>query len=207
MDEISENRPQVLLLGHSFMRRLYYDLIDNVLPADFGLAQCVVDCFGLGGYRLCKRDNDATKHAFWQSFGDKINSLQPKIVVLQVGENDVDSSVPALNVASAIEEVAAWLNNSVNIPLVMVCELFPRENTRISPMEYEEKRKLTNTILETMVSVHGGVRFWKHRRIFQAQTDIFASDGIHLSPFGQQRYHRSLRYAIMMAVRRVNSNS
>lgn len=94
------------------------------------------------------------------------------------------------------------LLNEYRVERVILCELFTRSNPRnLSPEQYETKRRQANTILRTLLDSHQHIRFWSHRRIFGAQTEIFSNDGIHLSPFGQRHLYRSLRHAVMMAVR------
>lgn len=203
---MSNDKPTVAIIGHSFIRRLDEKLWGHSFPRGFDLNQCVVVQRGLGGFRMCKGgayhgDNEWYKEQFKAGFGEFLTLHKPSVVILQLGENDIDSKCDSLVIASTLDEIVLLLKAEYRVQIVVVCGLFTREKPRIAPELYDTKRQQTNDILETLLQVHDGVKLWKHRRIFNAETRIFSFDGVHLNPFGQQRFYRSLRHAIMTAVR------
>ena len=122
---------------------------------------------------------------------------RPHIVIL--GKNDLFSTCPMTS-ASLIDDFCELLRSTYGIQTVFVGELFTRQTPRyISAEAYEEKRQRANIYLRTLCEAHAGVRFWAHRRIFNAQTSIFLPDGVHLNNFCQFRFYCSLRPAIMTA--------
>ncbi|KAH3834531.1 hypothetical protein DPMN_107860 [Dreissena polymorpha] len=114
----------------------------------------------------------------------------------------MNSRIVPLTVACTLEEIGVLLLKDYNVKQVILCELFTREKPRnVSVEEYEAKRRHTNSILKTLLESHPSITFWSHIRIFGAQTRIFAADGVHLTQFGQLRFYRSLRHAVMRAVK------
>lgn len=91
---------RVAVLGHSFIRRLHEDFKQNSYPANYDLEECSVVHFGIGGFRVC--DGDAVTY-FSSKFGDFLRQVEPNIVLLQLGGNDVDSVKSSLDIAKGIE--------------------------------------------------------------------------------------------------------
>ena len=100
------------------------------------------------------------------------------------------------------EEIGVCLREDFGVKAVMIGELWTQRLPRnVSPDTYEERRENANSYLGTLLEAHEHVHFWQHRRVFQAQTDIFAADGVHLNAFGQQRFYCSLRLVITTAIK------
>lgn len=167
------------------------------LKPDFDLNQCLIRCKGSGGWKV----SDTAR--FQTAFAPFLLEFKPRIVYIQIGENDLcTSELQPLTLASSIEDLASKLLNEFNVELVFVGELFTRQKTlSVSPELYEENRKRTNMYLTTLLEGQSRVRLWKHRRIFGSSNPIFADDGVHLCEGGQLRFYRSLRLALMTAVR------
>lgn len=74
----------VLLVGHSFIRRLGRSVgHSSGLLSNFGLSfhQCEVTFHGVSGETLRKLQEDNV-------FAEKIRSLRPRIIIVQLGGND-----------------------------------------------------------------------------------------------------------------------
>ncbi|XP_045188438.2 uncharacterized protein LOC123546304 [Mercenaria mercenaria] len=201
---MENSRIAVAILGHSFIRRLDDSFRRQILPANYDLKECSVIHRGLGGLLACENYNGlrTCTNYFKHKFDSFLNTHKPRVVVLQLGENDIDSGIQPLEVASTLEEIGLMLLKDYNVGHVVICELFTRLKPKNTTDEqYESKRVQANQILKALLEGHKHIRYWNHRRIFRAQTQIFAKDGIHLGPFGQRRFYRSLRHAIMTAVR------
>ncbi|XP_053387049.1 uncharacterized protein LOC123543022 [Mercenaria mercenaria] len=201
---MADNRFCVAVIGHSFIRRLNIELTRLNFARNYDLKEYSVFHRGLGGLKACDSHNGYQDAAtlFKDRFREYLLDIEPTIVILQLGENDLDSPAEPLIIANALEEISLMLVKDFGVKSVFICELFTRRNpNNVSVELYHEKRLLANRILRTLVDSHDAVRFWTHKRIFQAQTPIFAADGVHLSPFGQRRFYRSLRHAIMTAIR------
>lgn len=199
----------VAILGHSFIRRIHESFRHHSLPANYDLTECEVIHMGLGGLCVCgNNQRHVSTDKFKRRFDNFLTIHKPQVVVIQLGENDIDcgigtnSGILPLTVASTLEEIGILLLKDYSVKKVVICELFTRLRPRnVSVEEYEAKRRHANSILKTLLESHPSITFWSHRRLFGAQTQIFAADGVHLTQFGQYRFYRSLRHAVMRAVK------
>ena len=75
-------KPKVMILGHSFVRRLNSDLSQNF---DFKVKECSVRLFGTGGRTVKKvRQHDMRL----------IEKFDPDILILELGTNDLSNLSP-----------------------------------------------------------------------------------------------------------------
>ena len=84
----------------------------------------------------------------------------------------------------------------------MICELFIRRKPRfIDAQTYEIRRVIVNRMLKNMLEVQDNMVFWRHLRLMQSPMDILDKDGVHLSALGTKKFYRSLRLALLHAIR------
>ncbi|VDI10947.1 Hypothetical predicted protein [Mytilus galloprovincialis] len=187
--------PKVLILGHSFISRLTQALTyDPKLSPDFNLAQCSVSCYGISGGTVDRLKNNDDLNAHIQQF-------QPSVIILQIGGNDLcDPSLKAETLACNIVDLMSDFQLHYSfVNKIVVCELFTRTQPwYITAEQYENKRRIVNQMLPILVD--DKKHFWKHLRLMNSPLQIFASDGVHLSALGMQKYYRSLRLAILHAI-------
>ena len=72
----------VLVLGHSFVRRLNANLVGSWTNLGFDPDRVKVCCVGKGGGQI------TDLYARWIT--DNIQTIQPAVVLLQIGGNDLD---------------------------------------------------------------------------------------------------------------------
>ena len=113
---------RVLILGHSFIHRLF-----RFLVAHFG--RDFLENFNLGDDLIFK----------WHGIGGRtvaktrqldlgvVRSFAPDIVILQLGTNDL-TALSAVETGSAIEDLVRLLYDSYNIKRICVCQTIYREN-------------------------------------------------------------------------------
>ena len=81
-------KPKVMILGHSFVRRLNSDLSQNLderASIDFKVKECSVRLFGTGGRTVKKvRQHDMRL----------IEKFDPDILILELGTNDLSNLSP-----------------------------------------------------------------------------------------------------------------
>ena len=198
------HRPRVLIIGHSFVRRLQEALHSPNNPdlaPDMKLSQCDVFLFGIGGLKI------SSAPAFLGRVKTVLEDKRPDICILQIGENDLCShTVRPLSLASTIDDVACSLLSDFQVSVVYVSQLFTRPSPRsITLDEYLTRRDDTNHYLEVMLASHSRVFYWTHKRMFHSPLLIFARDGVHLNPVGTRKFFKSLRQAIIFAVEKFNA--
>lgn len=198
---MADIRPRVLVLGHSFVRRLFTDVQAGVFPSNFNLSQCDIRGLGIGG---------GTVQGFYSDrrIVDLFQTFQPHIVILQIGGNDCcDSRLSPSKLASDIYSLSVYLYRTWGSH-VWICELFTRPSPRgmASPV-YESRRQDVNKALSVLVVGHDHVNLWRHKRIFQSPLRLFLSDGCHLNSAGMTKYFRSIRHVVKQACVRFSAAS
>ena len=179
--------PKVLVLGHSFVRRLKSDLeyrSDLRMSRTFKLEGTArVYLHGIGGRTVQKlRHHDLAV----------VSRLSPDIVVLEIGTNDL-SSLPPEVVGSQIEEVVVLLRETYKVKVVCVCLVTPRWRN----WHFNKTRLVLNNYL-TVVLEH--MPLWLHRGFSQPSVTPFLRDGVHFNKIGQYNLYRSYRGAILNAI-------
>ena len=133
----------VLVLGHSFVRRLKSDLkfqLDSRLSPSFKLdGTARVHMHGIG-------DRTVTKLRKYD-FG-VVARLSPDIAILEIGTNDL-SFLPPEVVGSEIEELVSQLQQPYRVKVVCVCLTTPRHRNHV----FNAKRLILNNYL-TVVLEH-----------------------------------------------------
>ncbi len=111
--------PMILVLGHSFIRRLEHFVGANPnLDHQFLLGNVgIFKWHGVGG-------RTAAKTMRYDLMTMRYNVFAPDIVILQLGTNDL-SQVDPLVAGSAIEELVTVLHESHNVKLICVCQTLP----------------------------------------------------------------------------------
>ena len=200
--------PNVLLLGHSFFRRLQQALYSSQHPyciSNFGLQQCNVTFFTVSGWTV----GDKAKQI--EPLQERVRSLFQRghfeAVVIQLGDNDCCNLglFSCLGLASLLDDFGQWLIRECGVKIVYICQLFTRPQPRnVSPAVYEQRRSKVNEYLEVLLEDLDSIKFWKHRRIFESPHNVFDEDGCHLNEIGMKKFYKSIRQAIILAVESVN---
>ena len=112
--------PKVLILGHSFVKRLQSDLkttFDTRADSNFHLeGTATVHLFGVGG-RTVEKLRRYDLHV--------VRRLAPDVVSLEVGTNDISDVGPEV-VGSSIEGLVSSLLDDFSVTVVGVCHVIPR---------------------------------------------------------------------------------
>ena len=192
--------PTVLIYGHSFIRRLNYYLTQTKgsyhnLGLDFDLAD--VEWFSLGGLRA--------DYAYYE-YMDVLTQWKPKILYLQLGSNDLCSVGASAQRVSDYIEAIAQLALSYGVEHVIVGSTFMRKGRGIPRFTpgYNYKVSALNLINARRFAHNTNITFWKHHGFKAPTKPVMCRDGVHLNRSGQKKYYRSVRGAILVALRRLN---
>ena len=146
--------PKVLVLGHSFVKRLKNDLdknFDHRASRTFGLVRTAeVHLQGTGG-RTVGKLKSYDLHV--------VRQLMPDIVILEVGTNDLPSVAPEL-VGSSIEDPVDTLKSIYSVAVVCVCHVIPRGESTIRPLYFSERAKVLQQYLEFVLDSLDCVFCW-----------------------------------------------
>ncbi|CAC5405857.1 unnamed protein product [Mytilus coruscus] len=196
------NTTRVLILGHSFIKRLFMKIIhtwDSKLVQNLNVREAGVRTRFLGFpggniSRLLKDEHHRIRR--------EILKYPPDIVVLQIGGNDLDCE--KFNLHVYISNVVSFINilqGTYGEKKVVVCEIFGRLSLRIPTHVYHYGKQFIDQYFYLQFENHPTVNFWFHRSRLVAQDKLFLSDGVHLNVEGTRRFFRSLRGAVLNAIK------
>ena len=186
--------PNVLILGHSFVKRLQSDLkatFDARADCTFHLeGTATVHLFGVGGRTVPKlRQYDL--HV--------VQRLAPDVVLLEIGTNDLSVAKPEI-VGSSIEELVGLLLVDFSVRAVGVCHVIPRGASFTDWEEFLQGAQILNNYVRVVLEPFPNVFCWTHRDFSSPHKDLYLEDGVHVNSLGQYFLYRSYRGAILKAL-------
>ena len=202
------SNPKVLILGHSFIRRLEEDINNPKklqFHMNFGLNQCAAVYMHESSWKI-SLDYDAFLNQVRHKLTFTTRTFDA--AVIQLGGNDLCLRYcNPLELASKLDDFANWLKQNCAVRVVYICELFTRKRARfVSPENYEARRIATNTYLATLLEDSDSIKIWRHRRIFNSPNNIFDGDGTHLNCLGTKKFYESLKRAVILAIQASQRN-
>ena len=183
--------PRVLILGHSFIRRLnqFIEQNSHTLQKTLGIAEPItVHWHGVGG-RTVRKTVQYDLHI--------AESFAPDIVILELGTNDLSSRHPLL-VGSDIEELVRLLHTTYRVKVICVCQTIRRE---AATEAFNEGVGMLTKYLRVVLEPIPYAFFWGHRGFWNPKSNIYSRDGVHLNNNGQFKLYRSLRGAVLKSIR------
>ena len=187
---------RILILGHSFIRRLHVFLRQNFnevfarnLHIDGDLS---IKWHGIGGRTISK----VIRHEL-----GIVEEFAPEIVVIQLGTNDL-SSLSAVETGSALEDLSRLLHESYGVQRVCVCQTIFRSNAPL----FNRQVKLLTKYLKVVLEPIPYVLYWRHRGFWNCKSRFLTRDGVHLHHFGQYKFFRSLRGTVLQCWRSLQAS-
>ena len=186
----------IVLLGHSFIRRLRDHLkTTNYLNLGLDEAEFSLLWQGFGG--MCIKDMH--KHV------DMLVSLQPNAIYLEIGSNDICFSP---NVSILVDELFSFVENLLkfcpSISSIIIGQVIQRDLS--SPRQakvHSNYNQLVNQFNKTItahakLSPHSKrLKIWKHKGLIQHFASYLLPDGVHLNTRGQHRLCHSIKRALV----------
>ena len=188
---MASSPPTVLILGHSFVRRLSSNLrsnFDDRAAEHFNLlGDAVIHLHGVGGRtvkKLCLDDLGV------------VSALTPDVIILEIGTNDLVANRPEV-VGSEIDDLVQLLLQSYCIRVIGVCEVIPR----VREPFFNAAAPILNQYLTNVLQLCPNVFSWRHTGFSNPTVSPYLPDGVHLNPQGQYSLYRSYRGAVLKALR------
>ena len=189
--------PKVLILGHSFVRRLKHDLrarFDERSLSNFALdGTAEVHMHGVGGRTVQKLG--------MYDLG-VVSRLSPEIIILEIGTNDLSLAQPEV-VGSSIDDLVRHLLDHYSVRVVVLCHVTPRAYNRkpyYSATKFNENAAILNQYTRVVLDDCSQVICWTHRGLVNPAFSPILPDGVHFNPMGQYNLYRSYRGAILSAL-------
>ena len=198
----------VLLIGHSFLRRLEDFMVNHDLPPTFNIGDIdKISWCHRGG--LCVThlwDNCQPTELLWST----IQALQPTHVYFELGTNDLTQATPSqsLMVASAMLQCAEWLcqrgcgtvicgNILPRLPDIRNIPLVTKMDYCVDLQHFRRNFHIFNNFLEaTLPEVTSHSRSWSHSQL-ESRPNLFHKDGVHLSSGGNRRLYHDIRGVLL----------
>lgn len=120
-----------------------------------------------------------------------IHNVGPRLVILQLGSNDVPEFSEEDIVQTMIDISEFCLESGAR--RVVLCHLWNREND-----SYNKRIRILNEIMEPRVAQHGNpdIFVWRHRGLAEPLFP-FLRDGTHLTDYYYMKLYRSLRGCVL----------
>ena len=193
-----DNTANILILGHSFVRCLQTFLTehhDRRAAHHMNLPHENISFLGIGGRTISKI----------LSFDlDKIKAFQPKVIILELGTNDlcVVGQRPE-SVGSDIEHLVQVLHDHCGAEFIMVCPVIYRSAIPPHVPDFSHKVDLLNKYLKVVLKPLPYAEAWSHRGLQSPSIAVLCRDGIHLNAAGNYALYRSYRGAILFALKKL----
>ena len=193
-----DNTANILILGHSFVRRLQTFLTehhDRRAAHNMNLPHENISFLGIGGRTVSKM----------LSFDlDKIKAFQPKVIILELGTNDlcVVGQRPE-SVGSDIEHLVQVLHDHCGAEFIMVCLVIYRSAIPPHVPDFSHKVDLLNKYLKVVLEPLPYAEAWIHRGLQSPSIAVLCRDGVHLNAAGNYALYRSYRGAILFALKKL----
>ena len=190
---------KVLILGHSFVRRLnvfLHQSRDRRTVPGFDLSSVDLSFLGVGGRTVPKT---------LQFDIAKVKALQPEIIILELGSNDLCSvGRHPESVGSDIEHLVSFLHDHCGAAFVVACQVIHRSNTSTHIPDYNVKVDVLNQYLQVVLEPLVYADFWYHRGLRNPSIPVLCRDGVHLNDHGNYTLYRSYRGAILFALKQIS---
>ncbi len=183
----------VVVFGHSFVSRLRNWLVSKNnfnLSLDKSLWRVILH--GVGGLTLARVPFEM----------DIVENLEPNVIVLDIGANDLDShfNPDPHQVAFDVAQFAMSLRHRAADRVVYLIMAYPRAKPRRS--NYNEVLEIYNDALRQQCDGKALVIF--PLKNMSSYEQCIGQDGIHLNNNGMMRYYRNIRKACLVSRQHLN---
>ena len=181
---MASSPPTVLILCHSFVRRLSSELRSNFdarAAEHFNLlGDAVIHLHGVGG-RIVKKLR-------LYNLG-VVSALKPDVIILEIGTNDLVANRPEV-VGSEIDDLVQLLLQLYSVRVIGVRAPF-----------FNAAALILNHYLTDVLELCPNVFSWRHKGFSNPTVSPYLPDGVHLNPQGQYSLYQSYQGAILKALR------
>lgn len=204
---------KLVIIGHSYVRRLTRHMEEHELPMNFNIdAIDNVDWVHRGGMKMEELWDDQ-RSVPTATLTKVFRDLKPTHVYLEMGTIELARAThhEALNVATAMADCLRWMVNN-GVVFIMCGKVLPRLKDRrkipraaklcrgINFAQFDKNRAVLRDVLEATMPEQA--RLWAHCRI-EVRKNLFHKDGLHLNEKGMQRYYYSVRGALLHMANRI----
>ena len=185
--------PLVLVLGHSFVRRLETFVVLSPLPCvspNFLLpVSSPVHFYGVGGRTVTKlRQLDLAVVA----------RCRPTLLILDIGSNDLCN--PFCNVHDLRNNIICLVETfhfRYHVTHIIVGQILPRLSPPAIFPPYNSQVQQLNHELSRFFKHTSFASFWWHPQVLRSKSSVFLKDGVHLNREGNHLLYHSYQKALL----------
>lgn len=163
----------------------------------FGITEAEIKVFGISGRTVQKTRN----YDLWTC-----ELFRPQVIILHLGGNDLstlgEAGAPHI-VGHDLLKLCDLLVAEYHAAKVLISALTPRYPPfcgRIYPADYNDRVMAINAFLRTHVQSRPAVFLWDHK-VSWCHHLIDPADGVHFNEAGNKRWYKSLKGALLSALR------
>ena len=197
-------RPAIaMVIGHSFVRRLqqfHSSTFGHYFNLGFSYSQLQVVYYGHSGLTV----QDVMYYHL-----ASIDQIKPDIIYLELGTNDLCSpTATPMSVGNDLRLLVTQLLN-LGVKFVVTGQVIFRRGRGIPRAVPGFNRRVVtlNHYCARLLGTHSlpNSYFWHHRGMWHPACQVLARDGVHLNRQGMVKQGRSIRGALLYALRRIRS--
>jgi lysophospholipase L1-like esterase len=196
-----ELRKKVLIFGDSFVKRLNNFLQVNQQFKAFGLGECLdIQFLGLSG-----ADVGAIRES--PKVGRVIQSFAPDVLLLNIGSNDLclaQTKADVWKIGYDIITLAETLLQAPGVRFVLILQCLPRTVPSIYVPNLQQYNGFSADLshyLSVTASDNAKIKFFFLPQITKRISRLTTMDGVHLTDEGNFKFCRSLKFAVLHAVK------
>ena len=197
--EVAVARPPVsiLVFGDSFVKRMNVYLTHRYgsyhnYNLHFNVAE--VHTYGIGGM---------TTHQALRHHMSVFENLRPTIVYIQLGSNDLSNHLAPMRwIVANFRRLCRQLVN-IGVERILIGQVFMRmgDGIPVYVTNYNDLvMDLNHDVWEDLAATNLPVYCWRHDGLWLSQFNLMDDDGIHLNDRGINRYFRSVRGSLLLAL-------
>ena len=204
----------ILLFGHSQAARLSeYLRIKGVTNFDMSRSMVDVRCEGSGGLKIRHLLNyDSEKGRYFENV---MNSFEPQILILFVGDNDIDSHTDGEQISGLVQDAISALKEHFPFLLrIIISQILPRHSNRyVDAVRYNSQASVVNSKLHEWAKVTARSYCYfqwckfvfpsADREHYKRMKRFYLNDGVHLKPAGYHKLFMATKHTIKSVLKRL----
>ena len=190
-------KQRVLIIGHSFVHRLKTFVQKKRHMQAFSSLRGMADIYfhGVGGRTIAK---------FRKFDFNVVRQLVPDVIIVQLGSNDLVELSPQ-TVGSELESLVRELYEIDSVQFVVVGQVLRRHTP--NSVEYNCKVGKLHQYLKVVLEPLPFCYYWRHRGFWKSKSELYLPDGVHLNNLGNYKFMRSIRGAVLQALKLVGAST
>ena len=133
-----------------------------------------------------------------------VRQLVADVVILELGSNDLVEFSPQ-TVGSELESLVRKLYEIDSVQFVVVGQVLRRHTP--NSVEYNCKVGKLHQYLKVVLEPLPFCYYWRHRGFWKSKSKLYLPDGVHLNNLGNYKFMRSIRGAVLQALKLVGAST